>query len=134
MLQPRVAGVNRRDAVVLATPVAGLVALAALPPLSGGVTLCPIAMITGVPCPGCGMTRAVSHLVNGDLEAAFGFHPLVIPLILLGAVAWAWFLFSRVARVRPIGPRAVNIALGAMALALVGVWAFRLVSGTLPPV
>jgi hypothetical protein len=80
------------------------------------------------------MTRAVSHLVNGDLEAAVGFHPLVIPLMLAFAVAWGWFLVTRLGRVRPMGARSMNVALGAMTLALVGVWAFRLVSGTLPPV
>lgn len=40
----------------------------------------------GISCPGCGMTSAWYHLiVNGDLEAAFYFHPLffLTPIIAL---------------------------------------------------
>jgi hypothetical protein len=31
----------------------------------------------GVPCPGCGLTRATLALLHGDLRAALRFHPLV---------------------------------------------------------
>ena len=39
----------------------------------------------GVPCPGCGMTRAVFSAINGDFGASFSFHPMVfsLPLLLL---------------------------------------------------
>ena len=41
-----------------------------------GIT-CPIKYITGISCPGCGMTRAwLSLLLRGDLKAAFHYHPL----------------------------------------------------------
>ena len=41
-----------------------------------GIT-CPIKFITGISCPGCGMTRAwLSLLLRGDLKAAFYYHPL----------------------------------------------------------
>ena len=46
-----------------------------------GIT-CPIKFITGISCPGCGMTRAwLSLLLRGDLEAAFHYHPLFWILI-----------------------------------------------------
>ncbi len=46
-----------------------------------GIT-CPIKYITGISCPGCGMTRAwLSLLLRGDLEAAFHYHPLFWILI-----------------------------------------------------
>ena len=46
-----------------------------------GIT-CPIEFITGISCPGCGMTRAwLSLLLRGDLEAAFHYHPLFWILI-----------------------------------------------------
>lgn len=39
--------------------------------------LCPVAGTFGVPCPGCGLTRATLALLRGDVRAAFHFHPLV---------------------------------------------------------
>ena len=46
-----------------------------------GIT-CPIKFITGISCPGCGMTRAwLSLLLRGDREAAFHYHPLFWILI-----------------------------------------------------
>ena len=49
---------------------------------------CPFALITGVPCPTCGFTRAIRALTHGDLRAAFHFHPLwpAIVLVLIGIV------------------------------------------------
>jgi hypothetical protein len=39
--------------------------------------LCPMAGTFGVPCPGCGLTRATLALLQGDVRAALYFHPLV---------------------------------------------------------
>lgn len=39
--------------------------------------LCPVAGTFGVPCPGCGLTRATLALMRGDVRTAFHFHPLV---------------------------------------------------------
>lgn len=55
--------------------------------------LCPLASSVGVPCPGCGLTRATLALLNGDVQAALRFHPLVwllapAALLFLGAVSW----------------------------------------------
>lgn len=48
-----------------------------------GIT-CPIKAITGISCPGCGMTRAWLSLLSGDLNRAISFHPLFFyPLTLL---------------------------------------------------
>lgn len=48
--------------------------------------LCPMRHVLGIPCPGCGLTRATESLVVGDFDAALYFHPLV-PII-LPLVAW----------------------------------------------
>lgn len=41
---------------------------------------CPIRWAFGIPCAGCGMTRAVTALLHGDIAAALHFHPLVFLL------------------------------------------------------
>jgi hypothetical protein len=38
---------------------------------------CPIAAVTGHPCPGCGLTRAARLVLAGDFAAATAAHPLV---------------------------------------------------------
>lgn len=38
---------------------------------------CPVALVLGVPCPICGMTRAVWLALRGDFAAATAMHPLV---------------------------------------------------------
>lgn len=42
---------------------------------------CPIKFITGISCPGCGMTRAVISLCKLDFDSAWHYHPLVFLLI-----------------------------------------------------
>lgn len=52
---------------------------------------CPILFMTGIPCPGCGMTRACLHLLQLDFAGAFQYHPLCFFLPLFVGV----FLFRR---------------------------------------
>jgi len=71
---------------------------AALLPVSWVTTtpsLCPFKLVTGLPCPGCGMTRSVVTLMHGDLTASLYFHPLGIMLVglCLGLIVldgWVW--------------------------------------------
>ena len=46
---------------------------------------CPIKFITGISCPGCGMTRALFSLLRLDVKSAVYYHPLVIvmPVIVI---------------------------------------------------
>lgn len=38
---------------------------------------CPIRYVTGIPCPGCGMSRAAFALLHLDFAGAFAAHPMV---------------------------------------------------------
>ena len=51
---------------------------------AGGVG-CPIHALTGVSCPGCGMTRAWLAVLRLYLKAAFYYHPLfwTVPVALI---------------------------------------------------
>lgn len=58
-------------------------------------TLCAVRAVTGVPCPGCGLTRSFVAAAHGDLGAAFAFHPFGPVLLalcgvgLLSLLSWA---------------------------------------------
>lgn len=123
-----------KDRLVLVAPVAVIAALLAVSPSDDGPTVCPFALCTGMACPGCGMTRAASHLIRGDLGTAIGYHPLVPLVSLLGLGAWVWYLLRRSGRARPLPTRWVNIVIVATGVTLLGVWLARALSGTLPPV
>jgi len=49
------------------------------------IPLCGMKALTGYPCPGCGMTRAVVNLGGLNLAASWHFHPLGV--IVVGALA-----------------------------------------------
>ena len=63
-------------------------ALASVAWIEAGPLLCPFHWATGLPCPGCGLTRSVVALAHGDLAGALFFHPLG-PLVAAGLVAAA---------------------------------------------
>lgn len=56
-----------------------------------GLTLwnCPIRAATGVPCPGCGLTRASLEILRGDFSASFQTHAFA--LFVLGALSLMLF-------------------------------------------
>lgn len=44
---------------------------------------CMLYKLTGIKCPGCGMTRSVHYLVNGNIKQAIWYNLMLIPLIVL---------------------------------------------------
>ena len=68
----------RRSTVLAAAAAAGAVAgAAALDPASieSGPVLCPFRLLTGLPCPGCGLTRSWVYLVHGHWSDGFSANP-----------------------------------------------------------
>ena len=49
---------------------------------------CPFRAVTGIPCPGCGMTRAWLSALAFDFSAAFSQHPMFWSVPVL---AWAFW-------------------------------------------
>ena len=74
---------DRKFALVVAGTAGVQIALVSLS-LPGWV--CPFFRLTGLPCPGCGLTRAVILLLKGDLQASLHFHAFA-PILLLTALA-----------------------------------------------
>lgn len=123
-----------RDRSIAIAPFPGAAALLAMDPSDDGPTLCPIALLTGVACPGCGMTRAASALLRGNIDLALDYHPLIPLIALLLVAGWSWFLMRRAGRVGPISNRVLNLVLIGAGVSLAAVWILRAATGTLPPV
>ena len=126
-------GVWRRRLILAAPPLAAIL-LAAFPLGEDSPTFCPFALCTGTACPGCGMTRATSALIRGDVDLALSYHPLVVLVVAQVVIGWIWFALQHRGRVSPPGRRLVNAMLIVTAGFLLGVWLLRLGTGTLPPV
>ena len=41
-------------------------------------TTCPMKILVGLPCPGCGLTRAFELLLKGEVKKSFRMHPFLI--------------------------------------------------------
>ncbi|HUP16425.1 MAG TPA: DUF2752 domain-containing protein [Acidimicrobiia bacterium] len=110
----------------------GLMTMAS--PSDDGLTICPMALLTGVACPGCGMSRAIAWMFRGDLERSVGYHPLAPLVVVISVVAVVWALGRRLRGWK--SPPTALFTGGVMVLAalLMAVWIARLASGTLPPV
>jgi hypothetical protein len=86
---------------------------------------CPFHFITGIKCPGCGMTHACIALGRGDIETAWNYNPFSVVLILLAAgVAVAphrmrrWWLW--------LPHRARTACSWSMLVLVFGFWIYRL--------
>ena len=51
-------------------------------------TICGFKNLTGLPCPGCGLTHSFCAMGKGDVLAAFGYNLLGPPLFLVFALLW----------------------------------------------
>lgn len=123
-----------RERLTLAFPFVAIGLLALMTPSDDGPTICVFALCTGTACPGCGMTRAASHLIRGDLASAVEYHPLVPAVALAVAAGWLWFVLRLSGRVKALSQRTLNVILIGSGVALLAVWAIRLALGALPAV
>jgi hypothetical protein len=95
----------------------------------GGVPWLPVCVFhhfTGLACPGCGMTRAASACLHGEIGRAFRFNPLGMALLPMAAIGLGLETAGRV-RGRPLPfrfnlePRGVR----ALALLMLAFWILR---------
>lgn len=105
--------------------VAGLALLFAV-----GVPVCPFAVITRHPCPGCGLTRATLALLHGDVGEALRLHPLsiVVSPLLAGVLGYGAVGYVRRGRWPGVGGAAERWIAGvslALWILLLAVWLAR---------
>lgn len=76
---------------------------------------CPMVIVTGLPCPGCGMTRALFFLVTGRLQQSIQINPMGIPV----ACIFLYFCINRyIAGKKAKGIMPVIVITAVMMLAL----------------
>jgi hypothetical protein len=86
---------------------------------------CLFKAITGIPCPGCGMTRAFLELAEGDFVAAFQLNPFSIPFFLV-------LIFSSFKFHLPVSGVVRSYLLGFVLVVILAWWFWaRLVPGAL---
>ena len=124
-MPPRLALAYTRLRALL--PIAVIAGLLGLLPF----TTCLVKIVFGMPCPGCGMTRASLRLLHGDVVGSLRFHPVALPAAagLVVAVVLAVALPAE----HPAWERFVRLSMGLLAGSLAVAWAMRFV-GLLPAV
>ncbi|MDD4150789.1 MAG: DUF2752 domain-containing protein [Bacteroidales bacterium] len=55
---------------------------------------CPVKQVTGLPCPGCGMQRAIIELIRGNIIESIISYPALIPLIIMLCILILHFKFE----------------------------------------
>lgn len=106
---------RKRDCLILSACTAVALAL-----FGTGGSACFFKSVYGVPCPGCGMSRALLALAGGDIALAFSFHPLVPLVPFIGLVT----LFRNIAPFRVMYNSGIFWV--ACAACFVAVWAVRM--------
>lgn len=90
---------------------------------SNGFIPCPYYTLTGLWCPGCGLTRAAHHVLRGDLVQALRYNAFIVVVMVTIAAAWAMWLW-RAVMMRPPGrltafiaqPKVAGTAIAAMVM------------------
>ncbi|MHB8111103.1 MAG: DUF2752 domain-containing protein [Syntrophorhabdaceae bacterium] len=67
---------------------------------------CPFHAVTGILCPGCGMTRAIVSLTGGNISEAFFYNPFSFFLVFMVSISmvpekWMGMIRVPLARVMP---------------------------------
>lgn len=55
---------------------------------------CQLHSLTSLHCPGCGLTRSVHSILNGQVEQALAWNPLalvIVPLLAYLGLRWLWY-------------------------------------------
>lgn len=70
--------------------------------IDDGPVVCPIRLLTGLPCPGCGLTRAWVYLVHGRLTDSLLANPFGAVLLALGVALAVAVVTARIRRSAPV--------------------------------
>jgi hypothetical protein len=83
---------------------------------------CPFKVLTGIPCPGCGMTRAMLSMAKGDLNRAFMYNPFSFFLLFMVIVSVV--PGKQAEKLPPITPIVMNYVFIVVLIAILAFWFF----------
>jgi hypothetical protein len=83
---------------------------------------CPFKALTGIPCPGCGMTRAILSMAKGDFHGAVGHNPFSFFLLFMVIISVVPMKY--IGRLPSAAPVVMNYFLIAALIAVVIFWIF----------
>ena len=84
------------------------------------LTFCPMVILTGLPCPGCGLTRSIIYLLTGQFDRSFAFSPFAIFWILLGI----WFVYERYVEGKKV--KGIYPLIGCLCVAMIAYYVYRM--------
>ena len=96
--------------------------------------LCPLHALTSIPCPTCGMTRATTALLHGDLAGALAWNPLMT-VVMIGAALYVLYsavvVIGKLPRLRwmPPTPKESRWIRISVTLLLAANWGYLLLAG-----
>lgn len=119
---------GRRTSSVAATEVVaaggvgalGVACLLSPEGIEDGPILCPFRQLTGLPCPGCGLTRSWVYLTHGQLGDSLAANPFGVVLVLVTCALAVAVVTARVRR-RP-APDLNRLARHPLTLGVLAVW------------
>lgn len=115
----------RVAAIAAILPLAFLAAWAWRPRVESGPIVCASRLLWGVPCPGCGLTRAFCFMARGEFEAAVRFNATApLAAAYMGAI-WLYYLLAAARGAPPAWPTE-TIAASALVVTM-AFWGGRLV-------
>ncbi len=88
--------------------------------IEDGPILCPFRLLTGLECPGCGLTRAWVYAMHGQWNDSFTSNPFGI-LLMLFVLVFAAATVRRRVQARP-APDLDRLVRHPMTLVVLGVW------------
>lgn len=126
---------RRYIALLTALPLCGVFFTVLLPFFTHGRTICIFYRLTGLPCPGCGLSRAAALLLKGDFMGAVYTNPMILPVGIYALILWTAALIGFVrgedkwvsALLSPrLNKRQKTIFICLATLAVLANWAFSL--------
>jgi Protein of unknown function (DUF2752) len=109
----RTTDLDVRDLRIAGAVMLGAAAVLPAMPGSPGIA-CPLRALTGVPCPLCGMTTSVEHVVRLEFGAALAANPAGLAAVLVAVLLLV------------LRPRQVRVPSLVLPLGLAAMWVFEL--------
>lgn len=88
------------------------------PHVAHSQSLCPFKMLTGFPCPGCGITKSIIFIYQGEFQQSLGAHAFGMVTVLASILYLLWILQKSVLGINIVFQPAFGLRL-AYALAFI---------------